>query len=62
MILEVLNHQQSCTVDDFKGNFINNFTGESSNESKTVFLAWLSYLEVKLQRATDDRRISNLKY
>ena len=48
MILEVLNHQQSCTVDDFKGNFINKFMGESSNESKTVTLAWLSYLEVKL--------------
>ena len=62
MILEVLNHQQSCTVDDFKGNFINNFTSESSNESKTVTLAWLSYLEVTLQKATDDRRISNLKY
>ena len=36
MILEVLNRQQSCMVDDFKGNFINKFTGESSNESKTV--------------------------
>ena len=29
-------YQQSCTVDDFKRNFINKFTGESSNESKTV--------------------------
>ena len=29
-------YQQSSTVDDFKGNFINKFTGESSNESKTV--------------------------
>ena len=62
MILEVLNHQQSCTVDDFKGNFINKFSAESSNESKTVTQAWLLYLEVTLQKATDDRRISNLKY
>ena len=34
-MLEALNHQQSCAVDDFKGNFINKFTGESSNESKS---------------------------
>ena len=62
MILEVLTHQQSCTVDDFNWNFINRFTGESSNESKTVTSAWLSYLEVKLQRVTYGRRISNIKY
>ena len=31
-----MNHQQSCTVDNVNGNFINKFTGESSNESKTV--------------------------
>ena len=62
MILEGLNHQQSCTVDNFKGNFINKFTGESSSESKTVTQAWLSYLEVKLQKGFYDRRISNLKY
>ena len=62
MILEVLNRQQSCMVDDFKGNFINKFTGESSNESKTVTQASLSYLEVKLQEVTDDRRILKLQY
>ena len=36
MILEVLSQQQSCTFDDFKGNFINKFRGESFNESKNV--------------------------
>ena len=61
MILEVLNYQQSCTVDGFKGNFIDKFTGESLNGFKRVSQAWLSYLEVKLQTAIYDQRISKLK-
>ena len=36
MILEVLNHQQSCTVDNLNEILINQFTGESSNEYKIV--------------------------
>ena len=36
MVLDVLNQKERCSVDDFKGNYINKCMGDSSNGSKTL--------------------------